>query len=686
VVVGAVQRLVARGFGYRDIAILLRNRNSLSQIERALTRYEIPYCLLGGIGFWDRQEVMDILALYRLVFYPDDKLALFTVLRSPVFGFSDNLVLEFAEFMKKQQQQYRLGYIKLGYIMEGFCQTIQDNESWIVQRATCIFKELGALSGVLNAVELFDRIVELTAYDEVLTALPYGEKKLRNLEKLAGIVEEFEKKGIYSARELLGYIDALKKSSGRDEEAALDSEDSDAVKILTIHAAKGLEFKAVLVPDMHGALDSQAKKHKPLFLLDEQNRLAAMGVDENGGLSETANPAYDRLYNQRLAAELDESKRLFYVAATRAQEYLGLIGQRQDVGEVDQPRKLNTFMKQLVWAIEKSGGIVELAEVDAKDLLPHEGKQGDCSLVAVQNMKRLVHDRESVLKSHDADDVFALRLKPCSGIKQGSISISSWMKYRDCPRRFYIESILGFRVGKDILSLEISSEKEVEGWNFKSDPAGLGTNLHLLLKEMGTHSLHQFNLEALAEFAEDLSIDISPDDMALYKRCIQGFLNIENERTKADRAELVECFKEYAFRVPIAEGLYLTGIVDRVDVYRKGGQLRATVIDYKTNRVNSRAEAQEVARYYQDQLICYAWALNKALYCKGERAAVDEAVVYFLNNGLAVSVELDEGQMMRLIDQLVGSAPALLGSKPFDEYPPSKAGACTWCAVKRFCS
>ena len=100
VISGVIQKLTTEGFLYRDIAILLRSRTSLSEIENSLTRKDIPYCVLGGIGFWDRQEIGDILSLYKLVFFPDDRLSLYTVLRSPIFGFSDDLLLALSIFIE----------------------------------------------------------------------------------------------------------------------------------------------------------------------------------------------------------------------------------------------------------------------------------------------------------------------------------------------------------------------------------------------------------------------------------------------------------------------------------------------------------------------------------------------------------------------------------------------------------
>lgn len=363
IIAGVIQRLVAEGHQHRDIAILLRNRTSLSEIENSLTQKEIPYCVLGSIGFWDRQEIIDIISLYKLIFYPDDRLALFTALRSPIFGFSDDLLLSLSMFMRDVKGS------RLDEQISAFSETVSNSEKWLVKRAADILAKLLPMDGILNSSELLSRILRTTAADEILTALPQGEKKLRNIEKLARIVEEFEAKGIYTAGELITYLEVLKESSGMSGEAFLDNEDSDAVKILTIHASKGLEFGAVLIPDMDKPLDSHVKRNKPLFYFDEEKGLIAMGLDENHKLNESSNPEYEKLFKYKLYRELEDSRRLFYVAATRGKEYLGMIGEKQEVGLEEELSSQNSFMKQLAWAMNRAGNIDEVISIDAEAML-----------------------------------------------------------------------------------------------------------------------------------------------------------------------------------------------------------------------------------------------------------------------------------------------------------------------------
>ena len=116
----------------------------------------------------------------------------------------------------------------------------------------------------------------------------------------------------------------LEQSGGLDAEAFIDSDGGNAVKILTIHASKGLEFEAVLIPDMDRNLDLQTKKNKPLFFIDGDKKVVGMGLDENQEFDEQANPKYKELYEEKLKREMEDSKRLLYVGMTRAKNILHL--------------------------------------------------------------------------------------------------------------------------------------------------------------------------------------------------------------------------------------------------------------------------------------------------------------------------------------------------------------------------
>lgn len=669
----AIKRLLSMGFKYGDIAVLLRSRSSLAEIERVLTAFGIPYCILGGIGFWEAVEVTDMLAFYRLIFYPGDTLSLFSVLRSPIFGFSDDLLVKLARFIGG----YDGGRHELGRILEDFINEVEGEKVWIVKRAAQVFKEVLQLGSLLNAAQLMEQLIRITGYDRILAALPYGERRLRNMEKLVQIAREFEDKGSHSARRFLDYVDALRSSAVREQEAVLDSEDSDAVKILTIHASKGLEFRAMLLPDM----DSKVRNDKPLYLVDEGCNLVTMGLDEKGELSEKTNPEYQRLLQQKLDAEIEESKRLFYVAATRAREYLGLIAQKDtDDRKGRKQDVLNTFMKQLKRSMESCGDIEEMVEVDASELEEHESGHDQGYKKVLETMGRIITAGEIRGGVRDInDDRYMRALSRCQQPISGVISISSWMKYTSCPRRFYIEELAGIK-GQDSLYSSLLDCQEYGEISSECDFADLGIMVHKLLKEVDVVNFGKSGVLADGIF--------SGLDDATRGRClkyIEGFRRIESGERSRRYGNLVCSLKEHSFMVLLRYGLYFSGIIDRIDIYEEGGLLKARLIDYKTNRIYGQADLEQKRDYYSGQLLSYAWAMNRFLHYQGRKVEVAQAQLYFLDVPVAVEVPLDEKRMAALMERIVDLAPAILGYRPFDEYPKGDGKACQWCGVKELC-
>lgn len=671
-IAGKIQQLINEGFGYCDIAILLRSRTSLQAIEGSLERNTIPYCVLGGLGFWERQEIIDILALYQLIFQPEDRLAFYSVLRSPLFSFSDDTLLLFSHIQKKNE-----GNVRISMQLEQLCHNCTDEEKWAVERATRIFKKLLPLDGILNARSLLQLILEQTGYPEILLSLPQGEKKYRNLEKLIRIVDEFENKGIYTARELPGYLQMLQESAGLDGEAFLDNEDSNAVKILTIHASKGLEFPAVIIPDMDRAVDAMSKKDKPLLYFHPQKGICAIGLNEELETDRNVNPDYAEIYTQRLSRELEDSRRVFYVAATRAEKFLAFVGELQDV-DADEPLEdQNSFMKQLLWALANGGECECIREVDGGSLIrdklqiekyPPEWAKENVDLI-----------EETLKKEED----FTGLIRAYSPEASGVLSISQWLKYRNCPRGYFLEQIAKITA----MSSEDSEndaalilEKDEEALSASE----MGTLVHKLLEEIENLDVELIE-DVLKETAASSEKDITEEDMKRVRCLMQGFLKIEKERSNLIKGQRIAVLKELNFRVPLNQRVFLGGIIDRVDVYQYEGKLSAKIIDYKTNRIRSREEAEQKAGYYEIQLLAYAHALSKLPFFNGQKVEVNEALLYFLDCGEYVAIDLQKDLIDSALHEITASAPHLLGDKTFDEYPCVKSENCSWCDFKIYC-
>ncbi len=168
---------------------------------------------------------------------------------------------------------------------------------------------------------LLERAIVATGYDLAVLARPGGDRRLANLRKLMRLAGEYERA---EGRDLRGFLaDAAARdlAEAREGEAALESEGLDAVRLMTIHRAKGLEFPVVCVADL--GRQSGARRSP---LLAGPDGAAGLRLAPLGGGDTIPTTAWERLAAEEIAADAEEERRLFYVAMTRARELLILSG------------------------------------------------------------------------------------------------------------------------------------------------------------------------------------------------------------------------------------------------------------------------------------------------------------------------------------------------------------------------
>jgi DNA helicase-2/ATP-dependent DNA helicase PcrA len=259
---------------YKDIAVLYRTSFQSREIEDKLLMAGIPYQIVGGLPFYARKEVKDILSYARLIYNPFDYEAFKRCITTPKRGIADSgieKILDYARheysqpinFIQACQEVELKGKAKKG--LEEFNETIDQ-----------LIKD----SEGDTAAQFIRHVIEYTDYNSIL----YADKKNNPEEKIANLIELQE-----IAHQFENLEDMLQNSSlGNIDES--ENDDNDKVQLMTMHASKGLEYKAVIII----------------------------------GACEGTCP-YWRAETEK---QLEEERRLFYVAMTRAQKYLFITGSR----------------------------------------------------------------------------------------------------------------------------------------------------------------------------------------------------------------------------------------------------------------------------------------------------------------------------------------------------------------------
>jgi len=297
-----------RSIEYGDIALLFQASTNFDIYEEALADRRIPYVTIAGRGFYDRQEITDISNLLASLASPLDNLRLAAALRSPMFALSDETLFSL-----------RLSGRPLWDSLADESIYLPAGQSEAVTFARETLSKLRGLVGRTSAADLILLASGETGYLATLMALPHGERRVANVEKF---IEQANGLPMMSLSEFIGRIDDMKIKAAREGEAAI--EEAGAVRLMTIHKSKGLEFPVVCIVDATygGGWD------RDIIALHADHGLA-ISVRAEGSPAEDdpPRPAFFEMI-KRLEEQMDqaEKKRLLYVAATRARDHLIITG------------------------------------------------------------------------------------------------------------------------------------------------------------------------------------------------------------------------------------------------------------------------------------------------------------------------------------------------------------------------
>ncbi|MBZ0308769.1 MAG: UvrD-helicase domain-containing protein [Anaerolineae bacterium] len=290
-----------RPFDYGDAAILLRAMTHAATYEEVFKAAELPYVTIAGKGYYNRQEVWDLINLLKALHNRADNLALAAVLRSPMFGLSDDALFAL-----------RLQDSLLWDALQQPSELFPSDELEVLVFVRDTLSELAALAGRVPVAELLSAALDKTAYDAILTALPNGDRRRGNIEKL---MEKARQSGRISLSDFTAYLGDLTATDPREGEAALEG--SGSVKMMSVHASKGLEFPVVVLMDCNWVRN---RTDSSPLRFDEQVGAACKIRDAEGEWVKLF--AYQQAEALEKRRETAEHKRLFYVAATRAQDLL----------------------------------------------------------------------------------------------------------------------------------------------------------------------------------------------------------------------------------------------------------------------------------------------------------------------------------------------------------------------------
>lgn len=295
------------------MALLFRASTSFPVYEDALETAGIPSVTVAGRGFYDRPEVRDLLNALRAIANPRDDRALAGLLRSPACALTDGSIYQLRRGDNERERS-------LWAALHGDLSILDAEQAACARAAAEMIAALHELAGRVSVARLLKQFLDFTYYDAIFrspvpeAAHTQGNERARgNVDKL---LADAHASGLVSVGEFLEYVQTLRDVAAREGEAPVEV--GDAVQLMTVHKAKGLEFPLVVIAD---AGRRGGGRPDALLLDEELGPVLKLTSDDDG-----------RSLIYRLAVQRDQEQdeaeacRLLYVAATRAEQKLIISG------------------------------------------------------------------------------------------------------------------------------------------------------------------------------------------------------------------------------------------------------------------------------------------------------------------------------------------------------------------------
>ncbi len=522
---------------HSDIAILFRSRESHREFEKALQDRGIPTYVYKGLGFFDADEVKDVVALLRYLANPESHVRAAAFLRSRFIRISDPALRLLAGDLAGA-----LGDSRTPAAFDNL--DAEDRNVLMLARAGV--QRWRAFADRLPAAELLDLVLAETAYAFELRG-PRLVQARENLKKIRAIVRRVQNRGYSTLARLADYLDRM--SAGDEANAVIDA--ADAVNLMTVHAAKGLEFPIVFIVNLSKGAGGI---RPPIRVL----------TDDGAGEPSVSVGEFESDADEDLRArDREESKRLLYVALTRARDRL----------------YLSSIIKDGSWR-PGSGGLGEVLPTVLGNLLVQASSGADTTLVmtgksGVQHVLRTCpspatldaagdggNNRSSSLRGKTSVPVD--RFEPLVDDESVQWSSVTALVAREADRQSAQDAIVD-------RALPENAARTLRG-----------RLVHRLLQRHGDEVLGDEHLERLAQALVRRDERVGVDDVAATVSDAVRVFKVIREHKEFAAGRMGDCHFEvpFSFRGP-GPATVLRGTIDCL---ARAGDGSITVFEFKTGR------------------------------------------------------------------------------------------------------
>ena len=257
---------------YSDFAILYRTNAQSRIMEEVLLKSNISYQIVGGIKFYDRKEIKDILAYLRLIANPDDDISLTRIINVPKRGIGASTLDKITSYASANGLS----------IFEALQEIEEIGVSAKAANALAQFRDQirywGQMQEYLSVTELVEEVLDKSGYREMLRAerTIEAQSRLENIDEFLSVTKHFENTN--EDKSLIAFLTDLALVADIDQIDAADEDENDAVVLMTLHSAKGLEFPVVFLIGMEEGIFPHSRSLDDAEEMEEERRLAYVGI------------------------------------------------------------------------------------------------------------------------------------------------------------------------------------------------------------------------------------------------------------------------------------------------------------------------------------------------------------------------------------------------------------------------
>jgi ATP-dependent exoDNAse (exonuclease V) beta subunit len=592
-----------------EIVLLFAAGTDAEWYEDELRKAGLPTYRATGKGYFGQLQVADLLAYLRLLHNRYDDRALLAVLASPFVGVSNDALALIRRVASRRPL--------FSGIEHALPPALSERDIRLLRAFRQRFDRLTEAMTRLSLERLCERIVSEHDYDLAVLAQWDGRRRYANMRKLARLARSYEELRGPDVEGFVRFVADQEALGARELEAVAEEEGADAVRLLTIHAAKGLEFSVVIVADA-GRDKAPPSADEILALADGR---FGFRVADPVTTQRRAAFDYEEIKDARRAEEEAEKLRLYYVAMTRAKERLIVSGAIDREKRADANTPIGWVLGRLELTDElDADGPVEVDRTSARFVLAVDRFRPAPPVAepaAEPGQLALFADLAEAVQAAAAPVLPPLVAPPEPPLhRPRRLSFTSLSTFEQCSYKYYAVYAAGMRERRpDPAAGAGNAVGTAEGALRATE---IGDAVHRLLEQVDLAAPALPDLEQVRDWYPA----VSDEELERIRAFVASYCDSELARRVASLAR-VDKERHFTFE---HDGVLLHGFVDAMHLDGES----ALVVDYKTNLLEEASPAEIVEEDYRLQRLVYALACFRA------GAQRVEVVYHFLERADAI--------------------------------------------------